>query len=128
MDFSPRAKRSLAVIFILLAMLARGTLAYFSWGTSDATIWQEYGRHAARDGVLHLFVHEPNFNHPPLMGYFCGFVYRATHFHDEPDDPATRHLGITFPFVFKLFDIAADATTCWLLWRIFRPDVRAALL
>lgn len=117
-----------AATTIVLALFGRLVLAYFSWGTSDATIWQGYGRHAARDGVLHLFEHEPNFNHPPLMGYFCQFVYRATHIGDQPDDPAARRLGITFPFVFKLFDIAADAVTCWLLWRMFRPSMTAAAL
>ena len=112
----PLPKWGLAVI--ALGFVARFVLAYISWGSNDASTWQDFGRHIAERGILWVYHNNKDFNHPPLPGYWGDFVYRMT----GPVVPIdARHLGFTFPFLFKLPDILADAVTCWLLWKILSP-------
>ncbi len=111
------------VPLVILAMMARVGIAYISWGSQDATQFQEFGKKVAQHGIMHLYRVDVMYNHPPALGYFCAFVYRLTHGRlDQPDIKSARHLGLTFPFVFKGINLLADIIVCWLLWKIARPQ------
>ena len=105
-------------------MIARVVVAYVTWGSHDATQFQEFGRTVARfsTGIIYLYRVDGMYNHPPALGYVCAAVFRLTHASlDEPDVKSQRRPGMTFPFVFKQTDLMADVITCWLLWKILNP-------
>ena len=113
---------SWAVPLVALSMVARIGIAYITFGSHDATQFQEFGRQVAQHGILQLYRVDPSYNHPPALGYVCAIVYRITHDRlDLPDVKAEHRLGLTFPFVFKQINVIADLVACWLIWRIVRP-------
>ena len=109
------------IVLILLGLLIRILLAFISWGSNDATTWQLFGKNILDHGILWLYHNNRDFNHPPLPGYFAAGVYWVTHLGANPPDLNARYMGFSFPFVFKMFDVAADALTCRLLWKILLP-------
>jgi len=115
-----RAALLWAIPLVIVGMLAREIIAIITWGSWDATYFQEFGRQIALHGILHIY-RTTDFNHPPLMGYAMAFVYRLTHSRlDIADTKAMHHIGWTFPFVFKQFNILADGIACWLIWKVLR--------
>jgi hypothetical protein len=111
-----------AVPLIILSMLAREGVAYITWGSLDATQFQEFGRQVALHGIVNLYRIDPMYNHPPALGCVCAVVYRMTHDRlDQPDSKALHHVGWTFPFVFKQLNIISDLIACWLIWKVLRP-------
>jgi hypothetical protein len=95
------------IVVAMGAIAARIALSAVSVGSVDAHIWQEFGRRVASDGIIHAYQQDANFNHPPLMGYLaaaCFWLGEKWH--------------VSFPFLFRLPPITADAITCILLWRI----------
>src|SRR5581483_694239 len=102
-------------------MLARVGLAYISWGSSDTSLFRKYSREISEHGLLWEYHFDKGFNHPPLPGYYIELIYRLTE-HTTSDDRSLRQMGFrTFPFVFKMPDVAADAIICWLLYKILLP-------
>src|SRR3954466_9926031 len=123
MDSDSSAGRALrwAIPLVILGMLAREGIAYITWGSWDATFFQEFGRLIALNGILDVY-RTTDFNHPPLMGYVMAIAYRLTHSRlDVPDFGPVHHIGWTFPFVFKQLNIISDLLACWLIWKVLRP-------
>jgi hypothetical protein len=115
-----------ALPLIALGFVAREIVSYITFGSHDATQFQEFGRQVALHGIMHLYRTDVMYNHPPALGYVCDIAYRMTHSRlDLPDAKVARQLGMTFPFVFKQINVIADVITCWLLWKILRPRVGA---
>jgi hypothetical protein len=110
-----------AIALIVLGLIVRVALAYVSWGSSDASIFLKYAREVHENGLLWTYHHDKGFNHPPLPGYYIELIYRIT----NPvgmEHPELRRMGFgTFPFIFKMPDVVADAVICWLLYKILRP-------
>ena len=91
---------------VLLALILRLGLMYISWGSNDATTWEERGWRIVNFGLLRTYAIDRDFNHPPLPGYWSAIAYRLTHQPGAaPAPPSDRRLGITFPFVFKQIDL-----------------------
>src|SRR5436190_14595833 len=87
---------------VALALILRVVLMYFSWGSNDATTWEERGWRIVNLGLLQTYSIDRDFNHPPLPAYWSAVAYRLTHHPGSaPEPPNDRKLGITFPFVFK---------------------------
>ena len=116
-----------AIALVLTGLLIRIGLAFISWGSNDATTWQIFGRNILNHGILWLYHNNKDFNHPPIPGYVAAGIYWVTTGANPPDIGA-RYIGFSFPFVFKMFDVAADAVTCLLLWKILqlRQGIRFA--
>jgi hypothetical protein len=118
------ARRTLAwlIPLVMLSMLAREGIAYITWGSFDATQFQEFGRQVAMHGIVNLYRIDPMYNHPPALGCVCAIVYRITHDRlDQPDTKSAHHVGWTFPFVFKQLNIVSDLIACGLIWKVLRP-------
>ncbi|MGH7176281.1 MAG: hypothetical protein ACREJC_02770 [Tepidisphaeraceae bacterium] len=92
-----------------LGILARVALAWISWGSNDADIWNGFAERIAQGGLLHLYAAEPEMNHPPIAGLWSLAALKAA-----------QMSRLSFSFIFKLPMIAADAVVCAILFRIWR--------
>jgi len=101
---------------ILLGIFVRLALSAISAGTDDVGIWRRFGERIDTDGIVHLYRTDPGFNHPPLPAYWAMLVFQFTRYHPG-----------SFPPVFRIPGIIADAFTCLLLyWIGKRRAMRAA--
>ena len=90
-------------------MMLRLALSAASRGTNDIDTWENFALHANTDGVLSMYGHFPDWNHPPVAGYLAGWLRRLS-----------LLTGLRFPVAFKLAPITADALCLVLLWKIWR--------
>lgn len=103
---------SVALVYLCLGVLgigARFLLAHKSAGSNDIFGWEAFGSHISTQGVLYQYLHDPWFNHPPLMGYLAQFVHAISEW-----------TGVRFSLLFKLPTIAADACAAIILGQIWR--------
>ena len=90
-------------------MMLRLALSAASRGTNDIDTWENFALHANQEGVLWMYGHFPDWNHPPVAGYLAGWLRRLS-----------LLMGVRFSVAFKLAPIAADALCLVLLWKIWR--------
>ena len=101
-----------AIALLALAVLGLGlrvALSAVSFGSYDAMLWSGFAAKIAEHGLLDVYATERHFNHPPIPGYWAALAWLI----------AERLPGASFPFVFRLPMIAADAVVCVLLWKIW---------
>lgn len=103
------SRREAAVYSLaVLGFLVRLLLAWFSHGSNDAVLWEDYAWVISHFGLRLLYDHEPYFNHPPLMGGWAFLSLRISEL-----------TWLPFPVLFKLPGILADLGTGYLLWQIW---------
>jgi hypothetical protein len=90
-------------------MMLRLALSAASRGTNDIETWENFALHANKEGVLWMYGHFSDWNHPPVAGYLAGWLRRLS-----------LLTGFRFPVAFKLAPITADALCLVLLWQIWR--------
>lgn len=88
------------------ALAAKLYCAATTVGTNDADAFYNFGRFISEHGLLAQYRATPEFNHTPLVGWFCAGIYALGH-------------GFAFNLLLRLPGIAADfLTVCTLLrWR-----------
>jgi hypothetical protein len=103
----------LLALLVLGGLLARVWIAKVAVGTNDAYTFIQFGVGLNREGggLIEMYKQAPDFNHPPLVGYWIGYVSWK----------AGKGDGLLFTFLFKLPMIAADALAAWMLYDIWRP-------
>jgi hypothetical protein len=89
---------------IVLAMVGRVGLAWYSIGSNDATTWLKFATGVDRRGLAEAYYRYPSLNHPPLPVLWSGMALRLA-----------GSAGTSFYFIFKLPMILADAATCLVL-------------
>jgi hypothetical protein len=86
---------------------ARLLIAILSAGTNDIFRWEMFAQKIAEYGLLYEYQNDPNFNHPPLMGWYASGMLALSDM-----------LDVRFAPIFKLPMIAADAVSGGLLWLV----------
>ena len=103
----------------LLALLAKLACAALTLGTNDADTYYNFGRFIWEHGLLAQYRATPEFNHPPLTGWYCALIYGLGH-------------GLGFNFLLRLPGILADFAVVQALLRgrvtSGRPPAWALLL
>lgn len=103
----------------LLALLAKLACAALTRGTNDADAFYNFGRFIWEHGLLAQYRATPEFNHPPLTGWYCALIFGLGH-------------GCGFTFLLRLPGILADfaVVQALLRWREAsgRPSAGALLL
>lgn len=103
---------------LLLALVAVGYgLRLVLWlatlGTNDITLWYTFAVSVRDIGLeatyARVFVDQPGFNHPPLMGYLAAGALAVT-----------EATGLSFARVFKVPALLAEVGTGLLLYRLWR--------
>ncbi|MDB5303398.1 MAG: rane protein, partial [Phycisphaerales bacterium] len=93
----------------VLGILARFAIAACSWGTSDTLSFNRFAWSIEGKGILETYRADPEFNHPPIPGYWAWLALQPTRAHPY-----------AFAFLFRVPIIMMDAASIWLLWRIWR--------
>lgn len=103
--------------FVLIAMgiAARFALSFVSFGSNDAAAWRHFAEVISDKGLIHTYLTEQEFNHPPLPGYWAAAAL------DIAGHGGTIWSDALFTNLFKLPSILADCLGGYLLWRIWRP-------
>ena len=121
---------------IMLGLALRFLIAAISWGSNDAISFWNFSHHITNRGLLTAYRENPEFNHPPIAGYWSTVALQAAVLiGGEPEviDRATGMLDVSvivyFCFVFKLPGMLADVLVCWLLYKIWseRQGTKAGL-
>ncbi len=99
----------------LAALVAKLACAALTRGTNDVDTFYNYGRFIWEHGLLAQYRATPEFNHPPVTGWFVALLYGLLG-------------GLGFPFLLRLPGIVADYAVVRLL--VARSDAtpRWALL
>src|SRR5204863_1643138 len=63
----------------LFALLAKLYCAATTVGTNDADSFYNFGRFIWENGLLAQYRATPEFNHTPLVGWFCAAIYGLGH-------------------------------------------------
>jgi len=94
------------LLFATAALAAKLYCAATTVGTNDADAFYNFGRFIAQHGLLAQYRATPEFNHTPLVGWFCAAIYGLGH-------------GFAFNWLLRLPGIAADfcAVGVLLRWR-----------
>ena len=98
---------------ILLGVILRIALAGVSIGTNDAAAWLRFGDEINQQGLLKTYVTDPDFNHPPIPGYWAAMCAKLA-----GDENAGLHDSI-FTVLFKLAPIAGDCLAIYILYLIW---------
>ena len=102
------------IALIVLGILLRFAVSAVSTGTNDAAAWLRFGDEINHNGLLTTYGSDPDFNHPPLPGYWAAICSKIAGNDDVP-----LH-DLIFTFTFKLAPILGDCLGIYLLYRIFR--------
>jgi len=116
-----KKKPELVVLIIaLLAMAAKLYCASTTYGTVDEVFFYRFAQNIAHEGVVNNYLHDPLFNHPPLLGNCLGFIYELA-----GGSNTTRASGQRFAFYQRLPGIIADfivvLALLWVRRRTGRP-------
>ncbi|EDY17113.1 hypothetical protein CfE428DRAFT_5295 [Chthoniobacter flavus Ellin428] len=102
----------LVLLIALLAMAAKLYCASTTYGTVDEVFFYRFAQNIAHEGVVNNYLHDPLFNHPPLLGNYLGFIYELA-----GGSNTTRASGQRFAFYQRLPGIIADfIVVLGLLW------------
>jgi len=107
---SPRT----CLILIVLGVLLRFTLAFVSIGTNDAAAWLRFADEINHHGLLNTYKTDPDFNHPPIPGYWAAVCARIA------GDGDSKFHDSVFTILFKLAPILGDGLSIYLLFLIWR--------
>ena len=90
----------------LAALVAKLACAALTLGTNDADTFYNFGRFIWEHGLLAQYRATPEFNHPPLTGWYCALIFGLGH-------------GLGFNFLLRLPGILADfaVVQALLRWR-----------
>src|SRR5579859_6154168 len=110
----PPGRNRLWLWLIVLGIAMRLGLALISIGTNDAAAWLRFGDEINREGLLKTYLHDPDFNHPPIPGYWAAVCSKLA-----GDGDAPLH-DSKFTVLFKLAPIAGDCLGIYLLYLIWR--------
>src|SRR4051812_1149689 len=111
--------RNTLLALIVAAFVVRIALSAISFGTFDTSTWKKFADAIDDHGLRQLYASDLEFVHPPIPALWAMLASRAGR------TDLAKMIGISFPFIFKLPMIAADAITCMLLWNLWKA--RAAL-
>jgi len=100
--------RAVALV-CLLGLVLRLTLSGVSHGSNDIETWARFADYVVRYGLLRLYVIDPKFNHPPLMGLYGVLA-----------DHWTEIFQVRFAVAFRVLPIVASVATIYLVHRIGR--------
>jgi hypothetical protein len=95
------------VLLTVTGLFARIVLSWYSLGTYDYAGWWGFSSLVAHHGPFKAYALDRTLNHPPLPLLWSGLALGVA-----------KLTKATFPFVFRLAPIAADAGSCILLRRI----------
>jgi len=98
--------RGVALVCLFAAVL-RLALSGVSHGSNDIETWARFADWIERLGLLRLYVVDPKFNHPPLMGLYGVFA-----------DRCVAVFQTRFAVTFKVLPILASVATIYLVHRI----------
>lgn len=98
----------------LAGVAARLLLSWHSLGSDDWRTWERFATKISDGGLFWAYAWDRDLNHPPLPALWSAAALDLSH------TQVARGLGASFPFIFRLPMILADAGTCVLLWRIWR--------
>jgi len=102
--------RQAILLAALVALLAKLYCAAATVGTNDVDSFYNFGRFIWENGLLAQYRATPEFNHTPLVGWFCAAIYGIGH-------------GFAFNWLLRLPGIAADFASAAVLLRWPRsPD------
>ena len=99
---------------IVVGMLARLAVSAISLGTNDAAAWLRFADEINQHGLLKTYAIDPDFNHPPIPGYWAALCGKLA----GPEDSPWHDWRFTSAF--KLAPIAADCVGIYLLYLIWR--------
>jgi hypothetical protein len=116
-----KKKPELVVLIIaLLAMAAKLYCASTTYGTVDVVFFYRFAQNIAHEGVVNNYLHDPMFNHPPLLGNYLGFIYELA-----GGSSTGRASGQRFALYQRLPGIVADfivvLALLWVRRRTGRP-------
>jgi Glycosyltransferase family 87 len=94
----------------IAALLLRLVVIRSSIGSNDMLTWESFAKEIVRTSVGTLYDHNPEFNHPPLMGLFASLAYRLS-----------RSVGVPFEWLFKAPMVLADLGAACLIHRSWKP-------
>jgi hypothetical protein len=120
----PAVSAGAIVALIVLGFVIRLALAAISWGSNDSIYFYAFGNEINAGGLLHTYVENPDYNHPPIPGLWAAGTRLATQW------LGNGTLAISaFCILFKLPVILADGATASLLYKRWRPEAgpRSAL-
>jgi hypothetical protein len=119
---SPEPARALSgqaiVALLVLGFVVRLALAAVSWGSNDAIYFYAFGNEINAVGLLHTYVQNPDYNHPPIPGLWAAAARRVTEWLGNGTVAVSA-----FCILFKLPVIFADGAAAWLLYRRWRPVI-----
>ena len=110
---SGRGRQKLWLAMIVLGVVLRLIVAAVSIGSNDAASWLRFGDEINQNGLFHTYFTDPDFNHPPIPGYWAAICAKLA-----GNDDAPWHDSI-FTNLFKLAPIAGDCLGIYLLYRIW---------
>jgi hypothetical protein len=100
--------RRVVIAFLALAILAafalRLVISWYSLGSNDWDAWAHFGYWIGQYGLFPMYKADPHLNHPPLAALWAAKAMRLS-----------QVTGLSFPFLFRLPAIAADAGSCLLI-------------
>ncbi|MDA2929807.1 glycosyltransferase 87 family protein [Acidobacteria bacterium AH-259-O06] len=91
-----------------LGLFARFVLSALSEGSDDIRYWQQFAESISQHGLYQLYVTNPLFNHPPLMGYLAAGSLWLSQWLDAP-----------FSFFFKFPVIVAEVLSAVIVGSIW---------
>ncbi len=107
--------RCLVLIAAGVALIAKLSIAWNTFGTNDTAFFYSFGKSLSRHGLEWTYVSDVAFNHPPLIAAFLRFIYELDH------RPWLHANGITFPFLLRLPGIISDFVVVLVLLSVAKP-------
>ncbi|MCL4385685.1 MAG: glycosyltransferase 87 family protein [Cyanobacteria bacterium] len=105
------SNKKLFLLLILFGIILRIVLAFNSFGSNDIFTWYNFANKLNKYGLGYLYKNDPNFNHPPIMGYYAGIILWLS-----------KVTGIKFAFIFKIPTIFSDFLITALLLKILKKN------
>lgn len=96
-------------ILVGLGLVVRLYLAIATAGTPDVTIWTRHARAVTQDGLIAHYALDPEFNHPPVIGWAMSRLRQVA-----------QRVDITFPSVYRSLVALVDLASAFLIVRVLR--------
>jgi glycosyl transferase family 87 len=102
------------LVLITVGVALRIVLAVISIGTNDAAAWLRFGDEINQHGLLNTYKTDPDFNHPPIPGYWAAFCAKLA------GDGDWKYHDSVFTILFKVAPILGDCLGIYLLFLVWR--------
>jgi hypothetical protein len=96
-------------ILVTLGLVARVYLATATAGTPDVLIWTRHARGITQDGLIAHYAFDPEFNHPPVMGWAMARLGKLA-----------QRVSIEFQSVYRPLIALVDLASAFLILRVLR--------